>query len=153
MSKPGSTGKPKGVTVEHRGIARPVEDTTNITTSTTSVVPAVHATATSFDLSTRELYEPLRNGCSVVCIDYTTLFDLAALAKTFEREQVRAALLTPASLKQCLAGPVSAVAIAQLAVPLACGERLGVQDAIVACGVATRCSIINAVWANGKHCV
>ncbi|KAL8334324.1 hypothetical protein RB598_008868 [Gaeumannomyces tritici] len=143
MFTSGSTGKPKGVMIEHRGIVRLVKDT-NVVTSAASAVPVAHVTTLSFDLSTWELYAPLLNGGSVVCIDYMTLLDPAALAKVFEREQVRAALLTPAFLKQCLASPESAAAIAQLNALLACGERLDVQDAIAACKVATKCGIVNA---------
>ncbi|KLU92433.1 hypothetical protein MAPG_11379 [Magnaporthiopsis poae ATCC 64411] len=143
MFTSGSTGKPKGVMIEHRGIVRLVKDT-NVVTSPSSAVLVAHVTTLSFDISTWELYAPLRNGGSVVCIDYITLLDPAALAKVFEREQVPAALFTAAFLKQCLASPESATAIAQLDALLAYGERLGVQDAIAACKVATKYGIINA---------
>ncbi|KAI0518588.1 hypothetical protein F5B22DRAFT_599830 [Xylaria bambusicola] len=124
----GSTGKPKGVMIEHRNIVRLVKGT---------VVPRLqlaaniaHLSNIAFDAATWEIYTPLLNGGTLVCIDYMTVLDSKALDAVFAREQVHAALLTPALLKQCLSD--SPTMLRRLDVLISGGDRLDSQDAIAA---------------------
>lgn len=140
MFTSGSTGRPKGVTIEHRGIVRLVTKT-NLIAPTQAAVPVAHMANPAFNALTWEIYAPLLNGGTVVCIDYMTVLDPAALAHAFLREKIRAAMFTPAFLKECLAEP--AAAIAGLEILFASGDRLDAYDAITAC-VEAKCGIINA---------
>ncbi|KAI0393337.1 hypothetical protein F5Y17DRAFT_312831 [Xylariaceae sp. FL0594] len=127
----GSTGRPKGVLIEHRNIVRLVRD--NAAMPVAKLLPApkmAHMLNIAFDATTIEIYFPLLNGGTVVCIDYMTVLDAKALGAIFEREQVRAAMITPALLKQWLAD--NPAMLAQLDILICGGERLDVQDAIAA---------------------
>ncbi|KAK3314236.1 hypothetical protein B0H66DRAFT_630727 [Apodospora peruviana] len=139
MFTSGSTGRPKGVMVEHRGIVRLVTKT-NLS-ATQAAVPVAHITNIGFDVSTWEIYAPLLNGGTVVCIDYITVLDPTALAHTFSREMIRTAFFTPAFLKQCLVE--STTAIGELESLFVGGDRLDPRDAVAACEIA-RCDVINA---------
>ncbi|KAF2964673.1 hypothetical protein GQX73_g8896 [Xylaria multiplex] len=123
----GSTGRPKGVMIEHRSIVRLVKE------SIPRLPPAAkvaHLSNIAFDAATWEIYASLLNGGTLVCIDYMTSIDSKALDTTFAREQVHAALLTPALLKQCLAD--SPAMLTRLDVLINGGDRLDGQDAIAA---------------------
>src|SRR5690606_27077121 len=95
----GSTGKPKGVQVEHRGIVRLVKNT-SLLAGTDAAVPIAHLSNLAFDAATWELYAPLLNGGSVVCIDHMTVLDAAALERTFVQEGIKGAFLSTALFKQ-----------------------------------------------------
>ncbi|TLD19242.1 hypothetical protein PspLS_09963 [Pyricularia sp. CBS 133598] len=142
MFTSGSTGKPKGVMVTHRGIVRLVKET-NVASTAQVAVPVAHVTTLAFDLSTWEIYAPLLNGGTVVCIDYMTLLDPANLARTFAEEGIRAALFTPAFFKQCFAAPETIAMLANMETLLACGDRLDAHDAVAICKVA-KCGVVNA---------
>ncbi|RWA07195.1 hypothetical protein EKO27_g7918 [Xylaria grammica] len=125
----GSTGKPKGVMVEHRSIVRLAKES-NIIPRLPSGAKVAHLSNIAFDAATWEIYTALLNGGTLVCIDYITSLDSKTLDAMFEREQVQAALLTPALLKQCLAD--SPATLGRLEVLVNGGDRLDGQDAIVA---------------------
>ncbi|MCT2582863.1 non-ribosomal peptide synthetase [Actinophytocola gossypii] len=61
----GSTGKPKGVAVPHRGVVRLVHEPNFATVGPGQTF--LHASATSFDLTTLELWGALLTGARVVC--------------------------------------------------------------------------------------
>lgn len=123
----GSTGKPKGVMIEHRNIVRLARASIPRLPSTAKVA---HLSNIAFDAATWEIYSALLNGESLVCIDYMTSIDSKALDAVFAREQVRAALLTPALLKQCLTNNPDM--LTRLDVLISGGDRLDGQDAIAA---------------------
>ncbi|KAJ8123451.1 hypothetical protein ONZ43_g606 [Nemania bipapillata] len=125
----GSTGKPKGVMVEHRGVVRLAKES-NIIPRLPPAAKVAHLSNMAFDAATWEVYTALLNGGTLVCIDYMTSLDSKTLDAVFAREQVQAALLTPALLKQCLAD--SPATLGRLEVLVSGGDRLDGQDAIVA---------------------
>ncbi|KAI0472336.1 hypothetical protein F4859DRAFT_522260 [Xylaria cf. heliscus] len=125
----GSTGKPKGVMIEHRSIVRLAKEST-IIPRLPSAAKVAHLSNMAFDAATWEIYTALLNGGTLVCIDYMTSLDSKMLDAMFAREQVKAALLTPALLKQCLAD--SPATLGRLEVLVSGGDRLDGQDAIVA---------------------
>ncbi|KAI8626692.1 hypothetical protein F5Y19DRAFT_218284 [Xylariaceae sp. FL1651] len=138
----GSTGSPKGVMVEHRNIVRLVRDNAAIPVPKLLPAPKVaHLSNIAFDAATWEIYTALLNGGTLVCIDYMTALDSKALGAVFEREQVHAALLTPALLKQCLADNPDM--LARLDILVSGGDRLDVPDAIAAQALV-RTAVYNA---------
>ncbi|KAK2039676.1 bassianolide synthetase [Colletotrichum somersetense] len=125
----GSTEKPKGAMIEHRSILRLVKES-NVVAKIPTAAAVAHVADISSDVSLFEIYSALLNGGTVVCIDYLTSLDPMALAHVFDREQVRAAMLSPALIKQCLAKEPSS--LARLDVLISTGDRLDVRDAIQA---------------------
>lgn len=123
----GSTGRPKGVMVEHRSIVRLVKES-NIISKFPLASKVAHLSNIAFDAATWEIFAALLNGGTLVCIDYMAAFDSKALEAVFAQEQVNAALLTPALLKQCLVN-ISAT-LSRLDVLVVGGDRLDRQDAI-----------------------
>ncbi|XTI94667.1 hypothetical protein V2W45_1440579 [Cenococcum geophilum] len=115
----GSTGQPKGVKVEHRGIVRLVKQS--------NAARVAHLSNIAFDAATWEIYAPLLNGGAIVCIDYFTTLDSKALEVVFAREHIRAAMLPPALLKQCLINIPAT--IGALDVVFAAGDRFDRRDA------------------------
>ncbi len=77
-----------------------------------------------------EIYAALLNGGSLICIDHMTVLDIPALSHIFEQEMIRAAMFTPAFLKQCLTECPATVA--GLEVLFASGDRLDPYDAVTA---------------------
>lgn len=125
----GSTGRPKGVMVEHRSIIRLVKEN-KIISRFPSVAKVAHLSNIAFDAATWEVFAALLNGGTLVCIDYMTTLDSKTLEAVFAREQINAALLTPALLKQCLANiPTTLGRLSALVIG---GDRLDGQDAIAA---------------------
>ena len=122
----GSTGKPKGVMAEHRGIVRLVKNT-NVIADTKSISRVAHMSNLAFDAATWEIYAPLLNGGTVVCIDRMTVLDSAALDRVFSSEEITAAFFTPALLKQRLEEKSSM--ISKLDVLFCGGDKLQPQDA------------------------
>ncbi|KAA8648816.1 Nonribosomal peptide synthetases (NRPS) [Aspergillus tanneri] len=105
----GSTGQPKGVLIEHQAIVlrakAPDVFSEEILSGSFS-----HMSSIAFDATTVEIYTPLLNGGSVICIDSMTALDFDAVQKVFAREKVRAGFLPPALLSQYLVEAPSAVA-------------------------------------------
>lgn len=122
----GSTGKPKGSMLEHRSIVRLVKDS-NVVAKVPPAAAVAHVANISFDVSMWEMYTPLLNGGTVVCIDYLTTLDIPALAQVFARERVSAALLSPVLVKQILQRMPSM--LAGLEVLILSGDRFDVRDA------------------------
>ncbi|KNG82703.1 hypothetical protein ANOM_009909 [Aspergillus nomiae NRRL 13137] len=123
MFTSGSTGKPKGVMVEHRGILRAADVLSRIW----GAVPVAHMTNIAFDTSTSEIYTPLLNGGTIICIDDMTALDGVRLGDLFNRERVEVAVFPPAFLKECLVA--SPTTIQALRVLFTAGDRLDAQDA------------------------
>ncbi|CAN9275789.1 unnamed protein product [Alternaria alternata] len=94
MFTSGSTGQPKGAMIEHRGIVRLVRDNNFVKHLPASPVMA-HMTNLAFDVSTWEIYASLLQGGTLVCIDRMTVLDPEAVLRTFRREHVRTAFMTP----------------------------------------------------------
>ncbi|ENI04720.1 hypothetical protein COCC4DRAFT_40817 [Bipolaris maydis ATCC 48331] len=94
MFTSGSTGQPKGAMIEHRGIVRLVRDNNFVQHLPASPVMA-HMTNLAFDVSTWEIYASLLQGGTLVCIDRMTVLDPEAVLRTFRREQVQTAFMTP----------------------------------------------------------
>lgn len=126
MFTSGSTGRPKGVMVEHRGIVRLVKNT-NVITEAQAAVPIAHVTNLAFDNATWEVYMALLNGGTVVCIDHITVLDVNTLGRVLKEQHVKAAMFTPAMLKQLLKHvPTSLTAFTTL---VSAGDRLDRRDA------------------------
>ncbi|PIG81858.1 hypothetical protein AARAC_003709 [Aspergillus arachidicola] len=121
----GSTGQPKGVMIEHRGIVSRMKRGNTVGESDCTKAWA-HLSSIAFDASVLEIYTPLLNGGSVICIDTMTVLDYAALEQTFNKTGVRCALLTPAMLKQLLSE--SPDIVAQLDTLVVGGDRADPQD-------------------------
>lgn len=94
----GSTSQLKGAMIEHRGIVHLVRDSNFVQHLPASPVMA-HMTNLAFDVSTWEIYASLLQGGALVCIDRTTVLDPEAVLRTFRREHVRTAFMTPSLLK------------------------------------------------------
>ncbi|KAM0462368.1 hypothetical protein ACHAPV_003843 [Trichoderma viride] len=136
----GSTGKPKGVMIEHRSVVRLAKET-RITSKFPFAVKVAHISNIAFDAATWEIFAALLNGGTLVCIDYMTILDSKQLEAAFAREQVNAALFTPALLKQCLANIPSI--LKELEVLVIGGDRLDSQDSIAAQALV-RAAVFNA---------
>ncbi|PMB65590.1 Nonribosomal peptide synthetase dtxS1 [Beauveria bassiana] len=129
MFTSGSTGRPKGVMIEHRGIVRLVKNS-NVASQSQVAVPIAHIANLAFDAATWEIYAALLNGGSLICIDHMTVLDIPSLCQLFKREEIRAAMFTPAFLKQCLA--TAPEIVANLDILFASGDRLDPGDALAA---------------------
>ncbi|EFQ89584.1 hypothetical protein PTT_14080 [Pyrenophora teres f. teres 0-1] len=81
MFTSGSTGQPKGVMAKHRGVVRLVRDNNIVQHLPVGRVMA-HVTNLAFDVSTWEIYVPLLNGGTLVCIDTMTALDPVAMLQT-----------------------------------------------------------------------
>ncbi|KAM0514832.1 hypothetical protein ACHAPE_006507 [Trichoderma viride] len=136
----GSSGKPKGVMIEHRSVVRLVRDTV-MTSRFPAAVKVAHLSNIAFDAATWETFAALLNGGTLVCVDYMTILDSKELEAVFAREQVSAALFSPALLKQCLANIPST--LNGLEVLVIGGDRLDGQDAIAAQALV-RANVYNA---------
>ncbi|KAI9728356.1 MAG: NRPS [Chrysothrix sp. TS-e1954] len=122
----GSTGQPKGVKIEHRGIVRLVKQS-NVVAKMPQAACVAHLSNIAFDAATWEIYAPLLNGGSIVCIDYFTTLDSKALEAVFSKDNIRVALLPPALLKQYLNSVPSM--LGALDVICTGGDRLDSRDA------------------------
>ncbi|KAH9859240.1 hypothetical protein J1614_012225, partial [Plenodomus biglobosus] len=117
------------VMVEHRGVVRLVKET-NIISSTQAAVPVAHLSNLAFDAATWEIYIALLNGGTVVCIDYFSTLDSKALETIFIEKQIKATMLPPALLKQCLVNMPTT--LGNLGVLFVAGDRFDTCDAIEA---------------------
>lgn len=140
MFTSGSTGKPKGVMVEHRGIVRLVKNS-NVLGEAEAANPIAHLSNLAFDASTWEIYAPLLNGGTVICVELMTVLNHDALAQVFREENIRIAMFTPALLKRCLTD--SPAMIAMLDTLLAGGDRLDPPD-VVKARQLVKCRMLNA---------
>ncbi|GKT95947.1 AMP-binding enzyme [Colletotrichum tofieldiae] len=122
----GSTGRPKGVMVEHRSIMRLVKST-NLMTQSQAAKPVAHISNLAFDAATWEIYAPLLNGGTVVCIDHMTVLNPSALGQALVANSVTAAFVTTALLKQFLEEMPSV--IGGLDLLFAGGETMRPKDA------------------------
>ncbi|KXG54739.1 AMP-dependent synthetase/ligase [Penicillium griseofulvum] len=123
----GSTGKPKGVMIESQAIIRLVKQS-NVANVLPPAPCVAHLSSITFDISAWEIYAPLLNGGTLVCIDYPTALNSEALAFVFARERICAAMLPPALVKQYLADTPGAFRL--LDVLFVAGDRFDSQDAI-----------------------
>ncbi|GJC96129.1 non-ribosomal peptide synthetase [Colletotrichum higginsianum] len=101
----GSTGKPKGVMIEHRGIVRLVKETNThppTETNPSATATVSHVSNLAFDAATWEIYAPLLNGGTLVCIDRMTVLNSSELASVLSSQRVTTAFFTTALLKQVL---------------------------------------------------
>ena len=112
--------------VEHRSIVRLVRQS-NVITMLKPKARVAHLSNIAFDASTWEIYLALLNGTALVCIDYYTVLDSGTLNAIFAQEEICAALLTPALLKQCLVDIPAA--IVRLGILFVSGDRLDSTDA------------------------
>ncbi|KAK1912718.1 hypothetical protein P3342_004654 [Pyrenophora teres f. teres] len=99
MFTSGSTGQPKGVMAKHRGVVRLVRDNNIVQHLPVGRVMA-HVTNLAFDVSTWEIYVPLLNGGTLVCIDTMTALDPVAMLQTVRNYEITMAVLTPALFRQ-----------------------------------------------------
>lgn len=129
MFTSGSTGKPKGVMIEHRGVIRLVKQGNFVNEMPEGGVMA-HMANIAFDVSTWEIYSCLLNGGTLVCIDAMSVLDFRALAAIFSKEQVQAALFTPALFKQYIAE--CPATISQLRTLILAADRADTQDIFMA---------------------
>ena len=125
----GSTGTPKGVMVEHQSVIRLVKGVQAVSTIPQAVRVA-HMSNSAFDASIWELFVPLLTGGSIVCIDYFSALDYQEVERIFAKENIQAALVTTALLKEYLA--VIPQVIAKLDVLYTGGDRLDGPDAMKA---------------------
>ncbi|HEX3128876.1 MAG TPA: non-ribosomal peptide synthase/polyketide synthase, partial [Thermoanaerobaculia bacterium] len=94
----GSTGRPKGVAVPHRAVVRLVRNTNYVDLGPDDVV--AHASNTSFDAATLELWGALLNGGRLVGISKDTLLSPAALAAQLRRDGITTLFLTTSLFHQ-----------------------------------------------------
>ncbi|KAL3482122.1 acetyl-CoA synthetase-like protein [Aspergillus californicus] len=140
MFTSGSTGKPKGVMVEHRGIVRLVKNS-NVMDDAEAASPIAHLSSLAFDASTWEIYAPLLNGGSVICVDLMTVLGHDTLGEVFREDNVQIAMFTPALLKEFLT--TSPDTIGMLHTLIAAGDRLDPDDMAKARRLV-KCRMLNA---------
>ena len=125
----GSTGKPKGVMVEHRSIIRLVRGV-QAASELPKAVRVAHLSNSGFDASVWEIFVPLLTGGTVVCIDRMSTLDYQEIEAIFAKENIQAALITTALLKEYLANIPQV--LAKLEVLYTGGDRLDSHDALKA---------------------
>ncbi|KAM0386138.1 hypothetical protein ACHAPY_000687 [Fusarium culmorum] len=123
MFTSGSTGQPKGVMIEHRGVVRAAA----VLLPIWGTCPVAHIANIAFDTSTSEIYTPLFNGGTIICVDDVVAVDAPRLGELFHKEKVEVAVLAPALLKQCLSASPST--LEALRILFTAGDRLDAQDA------------------------
>ncbi|CAG7563307.1 unnamed protein product, partial [Fusarium equiseti] len=123
MFTSGSTGQPKGVMIEHRGVVRAAA----VLSPIWGTCPVAHIANIAFDTSTSEIYTPLFNGGTIICVDDVVAVDAPRLGELFHKEKVEVAVLAPALLKQCLSASPST--LEALRILFTAGGRLDTQDA------------------------
>ncbi|KAE8307969.1 hypothetical protein BDV41DRAFT_581920 [Aspergillus transmontanensis] len=136
----GSTGQPKGVMIEHRAIVSRMKHGNTVNEDDCGKTWA-HLISIAFDPSVLEIFTPLLNGGTIICIDAMTVLDYTALEKAFHEARVRCAVLTPAMLKQVLSQ--SPGVVAQLDTLIVGGDRADPKDMSMARALVAS-SVINA---------
>ncbi|GLA93303.1 putative NRPS-like protein biosynthetic cluster [Aspergillus tubingensis] len=140
MFTSGSTGQPKGVMIEHRAVVSRVKGCDLLKKEVTAK-PFAHISSIAFDAAVWEIYTPLLNGGTVICIDSVTITDFEAFSNVLHAEGIRVALITPALLKQLLTD--SSALFSQLHTLVVGGDRADPQDMIKARELV-QCDVINA---------
>jgi amino acid adenylation domain-containing protein len=92
MFTSGSTGTPKGVRVLHRGISRLVINTDYVQFNASDIV--AHASNTSFDASTFEIWGALLHGARLVIVPRETLISPQELASFIRERRLSVLFLT-----------------------------------------------------------
>ncbi|KAI7763506.1 hypothetical protein LZL87_014354 [Fusarium oxysporum] len=129
LSTSGSTGRPKGVMLEHQAIVRLVKQS-NVVTHLPTAVRTAHIANVAFDGWAWEVYITLLNGGTLVCIDYLTVLDSAALSAVLIEDKIDFIILPPALLKQCLI--INPASLSNLKLLYVGGDRLDIRDAVKA---------------------
>ncbi|GLA85029.1 nonribosomal peptide synthase [Aspergillus tubingensis] len=140
MFTSGSTGQPKGVMIEHRAVVSRVKGCGLLKEEVTAK-PFAHISSIAFDAAVWEIYTPLLNGGTVICIDSVTITDFEAFSNVLHAKGIRVALITPALLKQLLTD--SSALISKLHTLVVGGDRADPQDMIKARKLV-QCDVINA---------
>ena len=92
MFTSGSTGEPKGARILHRGISRLVINTDYVQFTPADVV--AHASNTSFDASTFEIWGALLNGARLAIVPRETLLEARELVAFLQERKVSVLFLT-----------------------------------------------------------
>ncbi|GKT95949.1 AMP-binding enzyme [Colletotrichum tofieldiae] len=129
MFTSGSTGRPKGVMIEHRSIVRLVTNT-HPHLQVKPGASMAHVSNLAFDATTWEIYSPLINGGTIVCLDQMTVLSPSLLCDAFRTNSINMAFFTTALLRQFLEEMPSL--ISNLDVLLTGGETMRSQDAFKA---------------------
>ncbi|BCS02820.1 non-ribosomal peptide synthetase [Aspergillus luchuensis] len=140
MFTSGSTGQPKGVMIEHRAVVSRVKGCDLLKEEVTAK-PFAHISSIAFDAAVWEIYTPLLNGGTVICIDGATITDFEAFSNIFHAEGIEVALITPALLKQLLTEP--SASIFELHTLVVGGDRADPKDMIKARKLV-QCNVVNA---------
>ncbi|GLB07639.1 nonribosomal peptide synthase [Aspergillus tubingensis] len=140
MFTSGSTGQPKGVMIEHRAVVSRVKGCDLLKEDVTAK-PFAHISSIAFDAAVWEIYTPLLNGGTVICIDSVTITDFEAFSNVLHAECIKVALVTPALLKQLLTD--SSALISKLHTLVVGGDRADPQNMIKA-RKHVQCDVINA---------
>ena len=109
--------------IEHRGVVRAAA----VLSPIWGTCPVAHIAHIAFDTSTSEIYTPLFNGGTIVCVDDVVAVDALRLGELFHKEKVEVVMLAPALLKQCLSASPST--LKALCILFTAGDRLDTQDA------------------------
>jgi len=94
----GSTGNPKGVLLEHQAISSLIKNPRYL--SLTKNDKVLFAGSIAFDVSSFEIWAALLNSATLVCVDYPTLLNSAALGELLINEEVSMAVITSALFDQ-----------------------------------------------------
>lgn len=132
----GSTGRPKGVPLHHRGVTRLFDGTGPM-----ALPPGArmaHAANVMFDAATLEIWGPLLQGGTVVCLSKLDLLDPAALRRQVRRNRIDSLFLTTALFREIACRDPSL--FSGLDVLFVGGEAmdLGSASAVVAAGAPKR---------------
>jgi amino acid adenylation domain-containing protein len=90
----GSTGRPKGIAVEHRAVIRLVRNTNYVDLGPRDVI--AHASNTSFDATTFEIWGALLQGGALVVIPSETVMSPKAYSAELRRHRITALFVTTA---------------------------------------------------------
>ncbi|CAH0046828.1 unnamed protein product [Clonostachys solani] len=135
----GSTGRPKGVIIEHRSLLSLVKQS-DLASTLPPRFRMAQVTNIGFDVSLWEIFSTLLNAGTLVCINYFTTLDSAALEATFAREQINTGIFSPTLLKQCLNNVPTLFNTMDLL--LVAGDRFDGHDAVKAQSLV-RGSVLN----------